>query len=127
MVNEKEVVNLINSIVARQLKALEEVANEKNIQIGDPEDFLLQEIKKQFGISIKNLHSLYNDFIDTDECTLGVALQYIPLFTVYGLINAAQLGVTQEEYYKVVEYYITEKFDLVDKGDKKGKLIQKRY
>ena len=119
MINEKEVVDLINNIVVRQLKALEEVANEKNIQIGDPEDFLLQEIKKQFGMSIQNLQSLYNDFIDTDECTLGVALQYIPLFTVYGLINAAQLGVTQEEYYKVVEYYITEKFDLVDKGDKK--------
>ena len=119
MVKEEEVIELINGIVKRQLKALEEVANEKNIQIGDPENFLLQEIKKQFGMSITNLQSLYDDFINTDDCTLGVALQYIPLFTVYGLINAAQLGVSQEEYYTIVEYYINDKFDLVDKGDKK--------
>lgn len=116
MTTEKEITDLINNIVSRQLKTIEQVANEQNIQVGDPADFLIEEIKRQFGMTLENLQTLYDETINTPECTLGIALKYVPLFTVFGLLNAAQLGVTQEEYYMIVDHYIINKFNLVEEG-----------
>ena len=118
MISDEQVLEMINRIVKRQLTALEEVANEENIQLDeDPKQILLKEIQKQFKMTLDNLQKLYDEFIDTENCTLGAALQYVPLFTVYGLTNAAQLGVTQEEYYLIVDYYL-DKWNMFEENQK---------
>lgn len=118
MITDEQVLEMIDNIVQRQLAALEEVANQNNIQLDeDPKTILLKEIKSQFKMTLDNLQKLYDEFIDTETCTLGAALQYVPLFTVYGLTNAAQLGVSQEEYYLIVDYYL-EKWNMFEENKK---------
>lgn len=118
MITDEQVLEMIDNIVQRQLVALEEVANQNNIQLDeDPKTILLKEIKNQFKMTLDNLQKLYDEFIDTETCTLGAALQYVPLFTVYGLTNAAQLGVSQEEYYLIVDYYL-EKWNMFEENKK---------
>lgn len=118
MISDEQVLEMINNIVQRQLIALEEVATKENIQLDEnPKELLLREIQKQFKMTLDNLQKLYDEFIDTENCTLGAALQYVPLFTVYGLTNAAQLGVSQEEYYLIVDYYL-EKWNMFEQEQK---------
>lgn len=119
MISDEQVLEMINDIVQRQLIALQEVANQENIQLDEnPKQLLLKEIQKQFKMTLDNLQKLYDEFINKESCTLGAALQYVPLFTVYGLTNAAQLGVTQEEYYLIVDYYL-EKWNMFEEEQKK--------
>jgi hypothetical protein len=118
MTTGKEVHATIDSIITRQIEALEELKAEEKIQEdADIEELLLDNIKKQFKLSLENLKKLFDEFIDNDKCTLQQALEFVPLFTVYGLINGAQLGIAQDEYYLIVDYYL-EKYNLFEKGEK---------
>lgn len=115
MVTEKEVGNTVDKIIERQIKALEELAEQGKIQENDDiEELLLNNIKQQFEMSLESLQKLYNEFIKKDSCKLKDALEFVPLFTVFGLINGAQLGISQDEYYLIVDYYL-EKYDLIQK------------
>ena len=125
MTTEKEVHQTIDSIIERQIKALEELQRDEKIQEdADIEQLLVDNIKKQFSMSLDNLSKLYEEFIDKDDCTLRQALEFVPLFTVYGLINGAQLGIAQDEYYLIVDYYL-EKYNLFEKGEDKPKASPK--
>lgn len=114
MTDRKEVDKAFEAIVDRQMDAMKKVMTEDNIQSDkDVETFLLDIVKNQIKMSLDNLYTLYDKFIDDEKCSLKTALEFIPLFTVNGLINGAQLGVTQEEYYLIVDYYL-QAYDLID-------------
>lgn len=113
MATQKEVDKAFNAIIKRQINSLKKVATDDNIQTDeDVENLLLDTIKKQIKMSLDNMYNLFDEFIDDDECTLKTALEFVPLFTVNGLINGAQLGIRQDEYYMIVDYYL-EKYDLI--------------
>lgn len=113
MANREDVDKAFNAIVERQIKAVQEHGGEDNIQDDkDVETLLLNVVKEQIKMSLDNMYDLYDKFIDDDECSLKTALEYIPLFTVNGLINGAQLGVKQDEYYMIVDYYL-KMYDLI--------------
>ena len=118
MTTEKEVHQTIDSIIERQIKTLEELQEEDKISEGaDIEQLLVDNIKQQFKMSLDNLGKLFDEFINKDDCTLRQALEFVPLFTVYGLINGAQLGIAQDEYYLIVDYYL-EKYNLFEQGER---------
>lgn len=115
MTTNKQVHETIDKIIERQIEALEELKNEEKIQEdADIQQLLLDNIKQQFKMSLDNLSKLFDEFIDQENCTLQQALEFVPLFTVYGLINGAQLGIAQDEYYLIVDYYL-EKYNLFEK------------
>ena len=107
MIEENEVHQTIEQIIERQINALGELKEEGKLEEdADVEEILVKNIQQQIDMSLSNLKTLFDDFVNKDDCTLSQALEFIPLLTVYGLINGAQLGVTQEEYYLIVDYYI---------------------
>lgn len=110
---DEKTIAIINSIVERQLNVLKEIAEDGDQAFDDVYSELIAGIKKQFKKSLDNLTILYEDFIDQDGCNLAVALQYVPLFVVYGLWLGAQLGVSQEEFYGIVDHYL-KKYDLLE-------------
>ena len=113
MPKRDEVDKAFDAIIKRKINDLQKIATEENIQDDkDVETLLLDTIKQQIKMSLDNMCSLYDNFIDTEDCTLKTALEYVPLFTVNGLINGAQLGIRQDEYYMIVDYYL-EKYDLI--------------
>lgn len=113
MTSQEEVSKALDAIVKRQIEAISKVATEDNMQLDtDVETLLINTIKEQIKMSLDNLGRLYEEFIDKDDCTLKTALEFIPLFSVNGLINGAQLGVTQEEYYMIVDHYL-ERYNLL--------------
>lgn len=115
MPTQEEIDKVFHAILERQINVVKEVVVEDDIQDDeDVETLLLQTIKDQIKMSLDNLTSLYNDFIAPEDCTLKTALEFVPLFTVNGLINGAQLGIKQEEYYLIVDYYL-QKYDLIAK------------
>lgn len=119
MTTDKQVLDLINKISKRKIEELETLMTEENQQLDeDPQTLLTSEIKKIIKMSLEHLVQLYGEFIEPDNCTLGAALQYIPILTVYGTSIAAQLGVTQEEYYTIVDYYL-QKWDRYEKKEDK--------
>ena len=118
MTTGKEVHDTIDRIIERQIDAIEELQNEDKVpDNADIEQLLVDNIKGQFKMSLDNLSKLFDDFIDKEDCTLKQALEFVPLFTVYGLINGAQLGIAQDEYYLIVDYYL-EKYNLFEKGER---------
>lgn len=97
------------------LKKIETVAHEENSQEKDPPNEKLNEgIKRHCDISLSILVKLYSEYIKKDTATIQEALEYIPLFAVFGQWIGAQLGVSQEEYNKIVDYYLY-KYDLMEK------------
>ena len=117
MIEENEVHQTIEQIIERQINALGELKEEGKLEEdADVEEILVKNIQQQIDMSLSNLKTLFDDFVNKDDCTLSQALEFIPLLTVYGLINGAQLGVTQEEYYLIVDYYL-ERYDLLAKGE----------
>ena len=118
MTTGKEVHETIDKIIERQIDAIEELRGDGKIQEdADIEQLLVDNIKEQFKMSLTNLSKLFDEFIDKEDCTLQQALEFVPLFTVYGLINGAQLGIAQDEYYLIVDYYL-EKYNLFEKGER---------
>ena len=112
MTSKEQVDETLENLAQRQV----EVAKAINPDDEDIEEVLLKNIKEQIRISLDNLNTLYKEFVDKDDCTLTTVLEFIPLMSVNALINAAQLGVSQEEYYLIVDYYL-EKYELIAYGD----------
>lgn len=110
---DDEIVAIINSIVEKQIESLKEIAAEKDQSLDDVYEKLMVEIKNQFKMTLNNLNELYETYIEPDDCTLAVVLQYIPLFAVYGLWFGAQVGVAQDEFYAIVDRYLQD-YNLIE-------------
>ena len=115
MTTEKEIANLFNDILDKYFKEIEKVAHDENSQeTSEPNELLNDGIRKQIGLSISILVKLYDEFISPETAHVQNALELIPLFGAFGLWAGASLGVTQAEYYKIVDYYL-ERFDLLER------------
>lgn len=115
MTTEKEIAILFDEILKKYFDELKKVAHEENSQTDTAHNELLNNgIKDHIGISISILVRLYEEYITPNEAHVQNALELIPLFGAFGMWIGAQLGVTQAEYYKIVDYYL-EKFDLLEK------------
>ena len=115
MTSEKEIAILFDKILNKYFEELKKVAHEENSQIDSQHTELLNDgIKKHIGVSISILVKLYEEYITPKEAHVQNALELIPLFGAFGMWIGAQLGVTQTEYYKIVDYYL-ERFDLLEK------------
>ena len=110
---DDEIIAIINSIVAQQLESLKVIAKEKDQSTDDVYAKVIVEIKNQIKMSLDNLYKLYELYIQNDECNLATVLEYIPFFVVYGLWFGAQLGVSQEEFYAIVDQYL-KNFNLLE-------------
>lgn len=114
MTTEKEIANLFNNILEEYFNQIKTVAHEDNGQFtAKPEELLNDNIKKHIDISLSILVKLYGDFIKPENAHIENALEFIPLFGTFGLWIGAQLGVSQAEYYKIVDYYL-QRFDLIE-------------
>lgn len=112
MTSKEQVDETLENLAKRQVEAAKAISpDDDNI-----EEVLLNTIKEQIRISLDNLNTLYDEFVNKEDCTLTTILEFIPLMSVNALINAAQLGVSQEEYYLIVDYYL-EKYELIAHGD----------
>lgn len=115
MTTEKEIANLFDDILKKYFDEIKKVAHEDNSQQSDDMYELLNDgIKKHIGISLSILIRLYEEYISPSDAHVQNALELIPLFAAFGMWIGAQLGVTQVEYYKIVDYYL-ERFDLLEK------------
>lgn len=72
------------------------------------DELLNTAIKEQIGLSIEKLKKLYDEDINTPDCTENRALLYIPLFVIEGLLLASMLGVTSDELLAITDYLIDE-------------------
>lgn len=114
MTTEKEIADLFNKILDGYIEEVKKVAHEDNSQVQEnPTEILNDGIKKHVDISLSILIKLYGEYIKPDGAHIQNALEFIPLLGVFGLWIGAQLGVSQEEYYKIVDYYL-QRFDLVE-------------
>ena len=115
MTSEKEIAIFFDEILEKYFKELKKVAHEDNSQENAELSELLNDgLKKHIGISLSVLVKLYDDYISPENAHIQNALELIPLFGAFGMWIGAQLGVTQAEYYKIVDYYL-ERFDLLEK------------
>lgn len=69
-------------------------------------DKLSDSFKKNVKDLIDMLQDFYEKKIDTPNATEFDALEYIPLFNINGLLLAALLDVTMEEYYLATDYMV---------------------
>lgn len=115
MTTEQEIANLFDEILEKYFNEIKKVAHEENSQpTAEHTEALNSGIKEQIGLSISILTKLYEEYISPETAHVQNALELIPLFGAFGLWAGASLGVTQDEYYKVVDYYL-ERFDLLEK------------
>jgi len=103
--NDDQFVGVMNTIIERQLRALKDMAGEDQ-SFDDVQEKLTTVTKKEVRRTLENLWTLYDEYLDTDECTIATLLEYIPWMIVYGLMLGAQVGVTQDEAYMMVDYYL---------------------
>lgn len=103
--NDDQFVGVMNTIIERQLRALKDMAGEDQ-SFDDVQEKLTTVSKKEVRRTLENLWTLYDEYLDTDECTIATLLEYIPWMIVYGLMLGAQVGVTQDEAYMMVDYYL---------------------
>lgn len=115
MTTEKEIAILFNDILEKYFEEIKKVAHEENSQSNAQHHELLNDgLKKHIGLSLSILIKLYEEYISPSDAHIQNALELIPLFGAFGMWIGAQLGVTQVEYYKIVDYYL-ERFDLLEK------------
>lgn len=115
MTTEKEIAILFDDILEKYFNEIKKVAHEENSQADTQHHELLNEgLKKHIGLSLSILVKLYDEYISPGDAHVQNALELIPLFGAFGMWIGAQLGVTQAEYYKIVDYYL-ERFDLLEK------------
>lgn len=115
MTTEKDVAVLFDEILANYFEEIASVAHDGNSQEKSEHQELLNEgIKKQTDICLSILVKLYSEYIKPENAHVQNALEFIPIFGVFGLWIGAQLGVSQNEYYKIVDYYL-ERFNLIEK------------
>lgn len=80
------------------------------------QDLLPENEKKTIEGFINILQKIFQQDINQQDCTILTYKEFIPLFTVLGTLAAAQLNITQEEYYAIVDYHIQE-LDLIMKEE----------
>lgn len=115
MTTEKEISNLFENILKNYFEEIKKVAHEDNNQTtAENYELLNNGIKKQIELSLYDLVKLYEEYIIPENAHVQNALELIPLFGAFGMWIGASLGVTQNEYYKIVDYYL-EKFDLIER------------
>ena len=115
MTTEQEIATLFNEILNKHFEKIKSVAHENNSQQNEEiTELLNDEIKKQIAASIYTLVNIFDEYINPEQAHIQNALEMIPLFAVFGMWIGAQLGVTQDEYYKIVDYYL-ERYDLLEK------------
>ena len=115
MTIEDDLIKIFDDVIERYTKQMDTVAHEDNSQAhDDPSNLLNDGIKKHFDMALSILIKLYGEFIKKDDATVQDALELIPLFGVYGMWIGAQLGVSQQTYNVIVDYYL-QRLDLVEK------------
>lgn len=115
MTTEEDIANLFDNILEKYFEEIKKVAHDENSQeTAQHHELLNSGIKKQIGLSVSILVKMYEDFIYPNEAHVQNALEYIPLLGAFGMWIGASLGVSQAEYYKIVDYYL-ERFDLLEK------------
>lgn len=115
MTTEKELAYLFDEILEKHFEEIKKVAHEDNSQSNDEHIAVLNDgIKKHIEISLMILIKMYQEFIEPSNAHVQNALEFIPLFGVFGQWIGAQLGVTQTEYYAIVDYYL-KRYDLLEK------------
>lgn len=72
------------------------------------DEFIPDSLKKTTQTFIDILQKIFDRDINTPECTIARYKEFIPMFTVLGTLGAAQLRITQDEYYAIVDYYVKE-------------------
>ena len=110
---DDEIIAMIDHIVAQQIESLKAIAKERDQSADDVYAIVMEEIKKQIKMSLDNLYKLYELYIEPDDCNLATVLEYIPFFAVYGLWFGAQVGVAQDEFYAIVDRYLSN-FNLIE-------------
>ena len=85
------------------------------------DDKLSDSFKKNVKDLIDMLQDFYETKINTPNATEFDALEYLPLFNINGLLLAALLDVTMEEYYLATDYMVRV-LGLDDGGDDAEKL-----
>ena len=80
------------------------------------EDLLPENEKKVIENFIGILKKIYEQDINQDDCTVLKYKEFVPLFTVLGTLAAAQLDISQDEYYMIVDYHIKQ-LDLMVKEE----------
>lgn len=80
------------------------------------DDKLSDSFKKNVKDLIDMLQDFYEIKINTPDATEFDALEYLPLFNINGLLLAALLDVTMEEYYLATDYMVRT-LGLDDGGD----------
>lgn len=115
MTTEQEIAILFNDILDKYFEKIKSVAHEGNSQQYDEVTQLLNEgVKKQIAASVYTLINIFDEYIKPEGAHIQNALEMIPLFAVFGMWIGAQIGVTQAEYYKIVDYYL-QRYDLLEK------------
>ena len=115
MTTEKELAYLFDEILEKHFEEIKKVAHEDNSQANDEHATRLNDgVKKHIEISLMVLVKMYQEFIEPPNAHVQNALEFIPLFGAFGQWIGAQLGVTQAEYYTIVDYYL-QRYDLLEK------------
>lgn len=111
--NDKQFVSLLNRVIDERLEYLKDSVPEEKLINGDVEETLTTGVKKRIRKTLEDLWTLFDEYIDTDDCNVSTTLEYFPWFIVYGLMIGAQLGVSQDEAYMIVDYYLV-KHNLIE-------------
>lgn len=115
MTTEQEIANLFDEILSEYIGSIETVVHEKNNQqYAEPTELLNDEIKNLIDLCLSILIRLYGEYIKPEGAHIQNALELIPLFGVFGMWIGAQIGVSQDTYNAIVDYYLV-KMDLVEK------------
>lgn len=105
----------LDDFIEKYTKEIKKIAHDENSQENDePQDLLNEGVKQHIDVSLSILVRLYGEYIKPDTATIKDALEFIPLFAAYGQWIGAQLGVTQETYNAIVDYYL-DKFNLLER------------
>lgn len=114
MTTEKEIADLFNNILDEYFEQIKTVAHEENSQQHqEPNELLDEGVKRHIDLCLSILVKLYQEYIKPPGAHIENALELIPLFCTFGLWIGASLGVSQEEYYKIVDYYLI-RYDLLE-------------
>lgn len=108
MVNEEQFVALMKHLSERQKEAIEAIAEDENQSSDEVYEKLMDSIKRQTEKSLTNLMTLYKEYINQEDCTISTFLEYVPWIAINGAWLASLVGVTLDEYYVIVDYFLNE-------------------
>jgi len=108
MISEEQFTELIRNISERQNEAINAIAEDEDQTTDDVYEKLMESIKRQTRKSLTNLMTLYEEYIDQEECTIATFLEFVPWIAINGAWLASLVGVSLDEYYVVVDYFLNE-------------------